>query len=158
MSILRRVFFTGLTATGVVLASTCVFVPLLGGPDAFGDLSQHAQLMLEEMRRTDDIVSRDQAVLRCLDGKHKVASEVVAGRLTLPQAADRFRELRTELAATHEDGPSLSGQDDEESLCRHVIDWVATSLREEPERAGKVVARLEDDLRQHLAARTRGAV
>ncbi len=82
-------------------------------------------------------------------------AELVAGRLTLWQAADRFRGLRA--GPPHPAAPpgAADGRAEGERLCREVMARVDAWLVEHaPERATAVAARLEAELRQ---GRERGA-
>jgi hypothetical protein len=83
-------------------------------------------------------------------GQMAVAAEVVAGRLTLLQAAARVRAIRAdepplvrELARWRH--PGLS---EEEWLCAVVIDHVGWVLADDPARQAAVVGRLQAELRR----------
>jgi len=70
------------------------------------------------------------------------------------EAAARFRDLE-EMADDTPAPPDQPGRGgaDGERLCREVIQWVYEQLRwDNPELAAKMVARLEEELRQHLAS------
>jgi hypothetical protein len=81
---------------------------------------------------------------------------LAAGRLTLPEAAARFR-------AIDEGGPAVNESvwradvrrrfpdaSDDECLYRHVIDWVETVLAEWPEESAAVTRRLGAELEAHF--------
>jgi hypothetical protein len=88
--------------------------------------------------------------------KRQAAREVIAGRLSLVQAAALFGALNS----LPPEGPKLSAIDphvrpprvpprtDEERLCWHVIGYVKAELDGEPDRARAVVARLEAQLEE----------
>jgi hypothetical protein len=81
--------------------------------------------------------------------KQHIIDELVAGRLTLFEAAALFNHLNHEhpvsLAA-----PWFPGDSEEERVCRQVIHGVrARLLSSSPENAHEWVAALEEDLRQH---------
>ena len=77
--------------------------------------------------------SAPRTLLAGLSQKQQVVADVIAGRLTLHEAAARFR------AASGDAG-------DGETLCRSVIGWVHLALRDHPERADRVAGRLEREL------------
>lgn len=74
-----------------------------------------------------------------LDGlvrKQQAVAAVIAGGMSLFEAADRFR---------------ADDRDDPEAACRTVIGWVHLALRDRPERAEPLTERLERELQSHLA-------
>jgi hypothetical protein len=73
--------------------------------------------------------------------KQRVVEQVIAGRLSLMEAATRFRAAGRGLLPAAEDG---------ETVCRTVIGWAELALRDRPERASAVAERLEGELRWHL--------
>jgi hypothetical protein len=76
--------------------------------------------------------------LQRLQVKQAVIADLIAGRLTLLEAAARFRGCATEA-------------EDPELTARAVIGWAHLALRDRPEEADAVGDRLEAELRQHLA-------
>jgi hypothetical protein len=85
-----------------------------------------------------------------LEAKDEVAREVIAGRMTLAEAAARFRTIdasRPPHLPVHLD--VVPGSSDEERICRQVIAYVENNLEGRPDRDA-VLARLEADLRRHL--------
>jgi hypothetical protein len=80
----------------------------------------------EEIRRgkeRDAELDRGSGITRCA-ARERVTQELLAGRLTLPQAAARFRPLNASAGANV---PPLelwfAGATEEERLCRQVIAW-----------------------------------
>jgi hypothetical protein len=105
-----------------------------------------------QYRREQHLDTTMQESLQRLAEQRQVAQEVLAGRLTLLQAAARFRTIRAEdsphhraLALRHYPGAS-----EEEWLCRLVIGFVAAELQGQPEQERACRQRLEAELRQHL--------
>jgi hypothetical protein len=89
--------------------------------------------------------------LQRLQVKQDIVAQLVAGRVSLLEAAARFRAASQPLS----DGASLaalarSGQDADERICRTLIGWAYLSLCEYPERAEAVSNRLETDLQDIL--------
>jgi hypothetical protein len=74
--------------------------------------------------------------------KQSAVAAVVDGKLTLSEAAARFRD-----AQCGSDG---------ETLCRSVIGWVHLALSDRPERAEAVSSRLERELQVYLDRAGRG--
>jgi hypothetical protein len=74
-----------------------------------------------------------------------IAQEVVAGRLTLPEAAARYRDLNAANPdfdyRTFERG--FAGANEEERCCRQVIARVEAELANDPERARDLKCQLE---------------
>src|SRR5262249_45319578 len=100
----------------------------------------------------DELERRRQAQQQRLTARHQVAADVIAGRLSLLEAAARFRDLNAQepaiAAAFTRSHPDRSP---EECLCRQVIGQVESDLAEQsPKRAAELRTRLEAELRGHL--------
>src|SRR5262245_43783529 len=76
--------------------------------------------------------------LQRLQNKQQVIADLIGGRLSLLAAATRFQALAA-------DGRG------EEATCREVIGWAHLALRERPETADALSARLEGELERHLS-------
>jgi hypothetical protein len=83
-----------------------------------------------------NVAQRSQA-LRSLKVKQEAVAQVCANQLPLFVAAARFQAVNPGV---------LNG----EELCRNVIGWVHLALRDRPEQAEAVSARLESELQEHL--------
>src|SRR5262249_26386093 len=117
-----------------------------GGEPSFWDEAQQEQRRGEELdARLADAVRRSEVTMATGAG-------VIAGRLTLREAAARYRAL----ARGNPDFPwetfrrTYAGASDEERFCRQVIDAVQMELKDQPDEAAEVVARLEAELQEHL--------
>lgn len=77
--------------------------------------------------------SAPRTLLAGLTQKQQAVADVIAGRLTLHEAAARFQAAGGKYA-------------DHETLCRAVIGWVHLALRHHPDRADRVAGRLECEL------------
>src|SRR5262245_61415189 len=90
----------------------------------FSELSRWNQQLEACCRQAADLESQREATLRRIELKTDVAEDLIAGRLTLRQAATRFKELNADLPQF----PSQSrlqypdGSDDERH-CRNLIDY-----------------------------------
>ena len=111
-------------------------------------------LRIESAEQTQGEMGRRQAlVVERIAAKNRVTAELIGGRLTLLEAAARFRDLND----IPEDCPdpyrqAFSGDSDGEKLCRQVIAWVAAELRG---RSSPLVECLEAELQDLLG---RGAI
>jgi hypothetical protein len=87
-----------------------------------------------------------------VQAKYAAVTELVAGRLTLLEAAARFRDLDAGLSGVPESlVQQYPGVSYEQALCRHMIDPARSALRvHAPEEMERVVARLEAALQRHL--------
>jgi hypothetical protein len=93
------------------------------------------------------------ASCRVLDAKNRALAELIDGRITLREAATRFRELNAQLEKDGEWGVIrfrvVSG---EEALCRNVLAWAEAELWNHPDRSApaEVLARLKAEYRQQF--------
>src|SRR5262249_23603605 len=98
-----------------------------------------------------DLERRNAAVIDRITAKDQVADEVIAGRLTLVEAAARFRDLNA-VPPDHPDPyrTTYPGGSDREKLCRQVISWVASATGRAQAEARALVACLEAELEDLL--------
>jgi hypothetical protein len=111
----------------------------LGGGDA--------RRLAELERNSAELTRRTGLRVRRIEAKEATIEGLIAGRLTLLEAARCFKDLEAgsdDRAADLADSPRLS---DDERLCRQVLDWVHIELgRLPPSQAAAVWRRLEDQL------------
>jgi hypothetical protein len=99
--------------------------------------------------------SFEEGVLRAdrrSEAKQQVTDALIEGRLTLRQAAARFRDIDADLPPTGQP-PRPPGYSEEEWSCRQVITYVEGEFvvnRRAPALAQEWVARLEAELREQL--------
>jgi hypothetical protein len=105
---------------------------------------------LEETRRAERLEVYKQVVFWTTGKRSAIASDLIAGRLTLFEAAAGFRAVR-QVREKYVQPASVSfpGQTEDEQLCRQVLVSVEARLRGDPARAA-VVARLRKELQEHL--------
>jgi hypothetical protein len=116
----------------------------------FGDLPALYRRLEESHRRREELDHRREVLLRRIAAKEQVVAELVAGRLTLLQAAARFRDLKEEPPDMADPPGYPCGCSEGERLCREVMAWADGWLAERaPQRAAAVAARLEAELRRH---------
>jgi hypothetical protein len=122
------------------------FVPglddLLPTPDGF----------LREQQRNLQLREGMAAVNRVSADKHELTAEVIAGRLGLVEAAQRFREIDAAAPTFNHEALVLTwpGRTDEERYCREVMGFVRATLSEEPDRRQLVMGQLETELNHYL--------
>ena len=110
-----------------------------------------ARTLLRECRRAEALERGDQQALRLNQAKGAVTAETVAGRLTLAEAACRFREAEE----TVDDGDAFlwpyRRATGERGLSRNVLLWAAARVGQGPGSAA-ALARLEGEYRQRYGA------
>lgn len=104
---------------------------------------------IEQDRQTGEAMEADdQAVLRRLQIKELIVSEMLAGRLTMLEAAARFQALhRGDERFAKQMAIYFKGQNEEERFCRSVMDFARMRLQQmEPEREAETMAVYEREL------------
>jgi hypothetical protein len=113
--------------------------------------------MAEEVARNEQLNEREAALKRQRQAKRLVAAEVIAGRRGLAEAVEEFRALDREWPdfgpAPH--WPADVGMSADEGAGRTVLYFVRLVLADRPDEAAAVVDRLEKELQQLLAERTK---
>src|SRR5262249_33796987 len=109
-------------------------------------------VLVEQQRRADELEDQLADAVRRSEATEAAVKEVIAGRLTLREAAARFRALAKENPDFQWETfrRTYPGASDEERHCRQVIDAAQKALGYEPDEAAEVVTRLEAELREHL--------
>jgi hypothetical protein len=137
----------------VLYLAACVALPLalltygVGGMD----MTASGRILVQESQREAALVRRNEVVWRCTQGKQRIAAEVIAGRLSLCEAADGFRELNTLLDDGNDDLlGTYQRPAGEEDLWRNVIVWVRGEVRRDPARGPAVLSRLEKEFQEHF--------
>jgi len=132
-------------ALAVLALAAAVGFDFWNVPTAVDTLGQQAQLD----ERLDGEV---QAALRRTAAKAEVAGEAVAGRLTLFEAAARFRDLDADAPQEYRRGwlNLTEGTSDEERYCRQVLGYAALALRGRAD-AADVLAGFNRQLEEALA-------
>jgi hypothetical protein len=115
------------------------------------DLPRLQARIEREQRRQADLDEQEERALRHVAQRHEVVDRLIGGRLSLLEAAARFRDLTV-------DSPEclrylrnrFPGASDEECFCRQVIGWVEIELKDRsPADVPRVVGRLEAELQEH---------
>jgi len=90
-------------------------------------------------------------VQQSLSTKQQIINELIAGRLKLLEATERFRVAHAAAAACLASATGgVSADADAENMCRTVIGWVCLSLSNRPEEAERVSASLERELQSEI--------
>jgi hypothetical protein len=128
-------------------------------PEWAGALAQAVQalpelvLQIAEQRRAcAGHEDRTLACFRAAEAKEQTVRDLLARRLTLVEAADRFRQVNVGLSGSGNRFLGLfPGRTDEERLCRQVISWAYGELAQRaPDEAEMAAVLLELELQEHL--------
>lgn len=112
----------------------------------------------EASRLADELLVQEQVIFARAETKQHIVEDVIAGRLTLPEAADKFGELNSEAPESMTAVRlTIAGKSDKERLCREVIHRVKVELEERTSEAERVVPRLEREMHEHLGEAVPGA-
>jgi len=143
----RRWMFVLLLAVGAA-GFACYGVRSSMEP-GFADPSEFPRAFAEPSPSDAEWERRRQIGMRRSAAKETAVKELLAGRLTLAEAAVCFRIAEEEWPMTWAPPRIAAGTGEGERLCRDIKDrahnWVAENL---PEATGLVDARLEAELRQ----------
>jgi hypothetical protein len=136
-----------LAALGLVRAG-CRAVPeeqelVREDPDAGPDATAEA-------RRAERLSRLRQVIFWACDQRAALATDLVAGRLTLVEAAAGFRAVQ-QIKEQYARAVPLYflGKTEEERLCRQVLAYAVEQRRDEPDQAA-VVERLRQELQERL--------
>ena len=111
-----------------------------------------ARALLTEARRGEALDARDAVCRRYNEAKQAVTDEVIAGRLSLTEAAERFAQLGELFDADDGTLAAYKAPVGEQELCGNVIVWVAASRADPTSRQASVRARLEAEYRERFGA------
>src|SRR5947209_1295145 len=85
----------------------------------------------EDLRQQDELNAKFETALQRLTGRRTVIAELLAGRITLVEAAVQFRDLsKTNPPRVPSYDSAYAGKSEGERLCRYVIRWVRVELSE----------------------------
>jgi hypothetical protein len=118
-------------------------------------LPQLARVVRQAEAESEDLDRRGAAVLARINARQEVVRDLCDGRLTLLEAAARFRALNATAGATARRAAQdiYPGASEGERICRQVIGHVRTHLEEQSPGRGETVTRaLEEELRARLEA------
>jgi hypothetical protein len=109
--------------------------------------------MQVERERENRLTEQFEELNARIAAKDGIADRLLAGEMTLAEAAAYFGRLYEQARLRTEALRVYAGSSEGEILCRQVIAWVENKVRFEQsaEAADRVVHRLEAELRRHLA-------
>jgi hypothetical protein len=145
-------FLTRVTLTAL---ATCTLFGLSSGESPgwldFKDMAALYRRFVGQRQRGEELADQEVRLHSRLRGKERVARDLAQGRLTLTQAAARFRELSAGTPEVQDaiDRVFRSGSEGEK-LCRYVILWTERALEESPETARATGERLRAELDELL--------
>jgi hypothetical protein len=145
----------GLLCLGVLALGVVAFdFSCLRNAPLPGD-SEVRSVMADEVVRREQLRKREEAIHRRNEAKRHVAGEVIAGRRSLAEALERFRELDREWRENHRGPrtPEVFGVSEDEWHGREVVRFVRLVLADPPDEAAPVASRLEKELQKLLADR-----
>jgi len=135
---------------------SCLGVLVLGaialnpnGPllSSFRGYSAGRPSLAEAIAQSERLARLQEAVLRRINAKEQIATEVIARRRSLAEAMEQFRALDQECPQSDVGAETAKalGISEDEWVGRGVIGWVRTVLYGRPDEAAAAVARLEKD-------------
>jgi hypothetical protein len=133
-------------------------VPRVGGPDLLGEAARFWRTMGDEGARAEELRRRDERTLRVLDAKHKVVTELVEGRLTMPEAVKQFAALQAEADEIAGEESPYSLAEEEARALENVRKWVRARLAADSEKSSRVLGRLDDEWLRHKRELGKGAL
>jgi hypothetical protein len=151
---------------GLFLRITGVFIVLVGllagvslarpawmedmGMD-FWNLPGVSKSLVQEQSRKSQLDQSAQRVSAEAQTKDTIVRDLIDERIDLTEAVNQLyhcatlNDIRDGIA-----GMELPGATEDERMARMLIFWVGEELREEPERAARVIRRLEGQLRDQI--------
>jgi hypothetical protein len=130
-----------------VYLSTVLGIAFFGALGVAADLPQR----WETNRIADSLFVEQGVLFNRVEAKQQILDDVIAGRMTLPKAAEKFGELNSQapesMTAVRD---YFAGDTDNERLCRQVIHRVKFMLDEDSSEAATVIARLEREMHEYL--------
>jgi hypothetical protein len=108
----------------------------------------------QEVRRREALKAKLAEFPRLRAARNQIARELIDRRVTLAEAAARFRELDTKTMDPQMYSRVLKlrypGATEEERICRKVIRHALEIVKQQPDVAASLEARLEAELQDHL--------
>lgn len=154
MTSLTRLSLCAVVAAGLLIGSATVAPDYFtaAGLDFWSLPELHEQLARGQVRQAE-MSLLNASVTERIAQKERLAYELIAGRVTLFQAAARFRAVNQQHPETMQDmRKAFPGGSDEEKLCRQVIAWAqvllthSTPPSQREARIGQLEAELEEQL------------
>jgi hypothetical protein len=150
MRVLVRLILPMVVSLGVVLGTGYAATRLLADPDGEEKSVLDLICSYEDMVALDGELEEQRVLMdHCADVKRQTARDLIAGRITLHDAADVFSRLHQDMpenvALKHTRFP---GRTEEERRSREVLAWVRAEQHLPPGQTDDVTCRLEAELFQ----------
>jgi hypothetical protein len=147
---LARLTLCAVAVSGLLagLASLAPHVAALIGMDVWALPRLHEEVRLGEQRQAA-LDEHDRGVRERLALRQRLIGDLLEGRATLSQTADRFRALNAEepgLPAHVRD--AFPGRTDEESICQQVLAFAQASVASDRPEAEPALSHLRAELQQ----------
>jgi hypothetical protein len=141
----RSLLVCALAALGLFAGVAWAVARWQGGLRAALDPVDAGRAWTTALHDQDELEFRHQALWQCMQGKTEVTEALLDGRLSLPEAADKFRQLEQELneadpGRRQDIADGLTVGDDDASVYRNVLQWALQAPTGPPERAARLDA------------------
>jgi hypothetical protein len=143
-----RLWFFAFASAGLVALGAHALEWWGGRADAW----EAARELLRELRRSEALDVREDTARRYNDGKRAVTAEVIAGRLSLAEAAERFGQLGDLFEGNAMLIGAYRAPAGEQELARNVLTWVAAAPADSSSRRAALLARLLAEYRERFGA------
>jgi hypothetical protein len=102
-----------------------------------------------QRQRSEELAIRAREVFARCREKTTIAHDLVEGKMTLPQAIVRMRDVcNAEPNSWKWLRRAEPGRSDEERLHSHLLGWIRPALRDDPVRAEAAIARFQKEFRK----------
>jgi hypothetical protein len=118
-----------------------------------GEGGSLARSLLIEARRSEALRLRKVEIHESMSVKRAITEELIAGRLTLREAEERFRDADTIVESDREGLlPHYRSASSDRELCRQVIAWTENMLSEKlnPREARRVERKLKRQVKEQF--------
>ena len=152
MRIVARVSLCALAAA-VLLVAAWGCARFASGLLSDVDLAGAGHLLMAEIHRGDDLGARNEALNHCLTDKQEVVNGLLAGRLSLREAADEFRRIDDEVRVAVNEGSDDGAAGSDEAVYGNLLAWARRTASGDARLTARYV-RLEAevyDVLQHRA-------
>jgi hypothetical protein len=153
---LRTLFACGLAMLFAVLVGISAYQSVHRTPvcGVVGEPPEEVRKFASDIaERHDYLCSFDGTAMTRIGKRKEIIGELAAGRMTLFEAAARFKRLNSEPTPGNLDVlRTFRGATDNERLCRQVITWLDSTTHSMTEsQRQQVLGQAEAELRKHIA-------
>lgn len=121
---------------------------LVGQITDYGCIGRELSKLQGAFQRDRELTSQIEQTAQRMVAHQQLVDELIAGRATLAETAERFGRLCEESPGFPLRGVQtfLGGDSDRERWCKCVLEWVRMRLRDRTDAADAVIGRLEGEL------------